>query len=64
MEILLYDEEIFKISWDIPLDTGKGDNIILITSYYLEYKDNSLSNSQYTEIYLGTDTSFIYNIKL
>ena len=64
LEILLYDEEIFKISWDIPLDTGKGDNIILITSYYLEYKDNSISNSQYTEIYLGTDTSFIYNIKL
>ena len=65
LEISLYDEENFKISWDIiPLDTGKGDNIILITSYYLEYKDNSISNSQYTEIYLGTDTSFIYNIKL
>ncbi len=62
LEISLYDEENFKISWDIPLDTGKGYNIILITSYYLEYKDNSLSNSQ--EINSGIDTSYIYNKKL
>ena len=63
LEISLYDEENFKISWDIiPLDTGKGDNIILITSYYLEYK--ALSNSQYTEINSGIDTSFICDIKL
>ena len=58
-EISLYNEENFKISWDIPWDIGKGYNTILI-SYYLEYKDNSLSNSQYTEIYSGTDKSFIY----
>ena len=58
-EISLYDEENFKISWYIPWDIGKGYNTILI-SYYFEYKDNSLSNSQYTEIYSGTDKSFIY----
>ena len=63
LNVFLYDDENIKISWDIPLDTGKGDNTYPIKSYYLEYKDNSITNSQYREIYSGTDKTYIYNVK-
>ena len=61
--MFFYDNENIKISLDIPLDTGKGDNTYPIKSYYLEYKDNSITNSQYREIYSGTDKTYIYNVK-
>ena len=57
--MFFYDNENIKIPWDIPLDTGKGDNTYSIISYYLEYKDSSI----YREIYSGTDRTYIYNVK-
>ena len=63
LDINTYDEEKIKISWDVPSDTGTGDSSYPIKSYYLEYKDSTISNNEYTEIYSGTDTSFLYNVK-
>ena len=61
--MFFYDNENIKISLDIPLDTGKGDNTYSIISYYLEYKDSSIINSQYREIYCGTDRTYYYIVK-
>ena len=62
LDIIRYNDENIKISWDVPSDTGTGHSTYEIKSYYLEYKDSSISNNEYTEIYSGTDTSFLYNI--
>ena len=62
LDIITYNDENIKISWDVSSDTGTNDNTYAIKSYYLEYKDSSLSNNEYTEIYSGTDTSFLFNI--
>ena len=62
LDIIRYNDENIKISWDVPSDTGTGDSTYAIKSYYLEYKDSSLSNNEYIEIYSGNDTSFLFNI--
>ena len=62
LDIIRYNDENIKISWDVSSDTGTNDNTYAIKSYYLEYKDSSLSNNEYIEIYSGNDTSFLFNI--
>ena len=51
LDIIRYNDENIKISWDVPSDTGTGHSTYEIKSYYLEYKDSSLSNNEYIEIY-------------
>ena len=51
LDIITYNDENIKISWDVFSDTGTNDNTYSIKSYYLEYKDSSLSNNEYIKIY-------------
>ena len=51
LDIITYNDENIKISWDVCSDTGTNDNTYAIKSYYLEYKDSSLSNNEYIKIY-------------
>ena len=62
LDIITYNDENIKISWDVFSDTGTNDNTYSIKSYYLEYKDSSLSNNEYIEIYSGTGNSFLFKI--